>query len=100
MEYTEEQKAQIRTLFATRRRRQLLVSLPLVAMIVGFVFLENGKAGTILGFPASMILPGFLAVMGGAILFSLHNWRCPGCNKYLGKQRSPKFCSKCGVALQ
>jgi len=33
-------------------------------------------------------------------VFSLYNWRCPACNKYLGKQRSPKYCSKCGVALQ
>jgi len=100
MEHTEGQKAQIRALFAIRRRRQLLLSLPLFALIMGFAFLENGNTGSILGIPASMIVPGFLVIVVGAILFSLYNWRCPACNKYLGKQRSPQYCSKCGVALQ
>jgi hypothetical protein len=100
MEYTEGQKAEIRTLFAVRRRRQLLISLPLIALFMGFAFLENGNPGAILGIPASMVFPGFLAIIAGAIVFSLYNWRCPACNRYLGKQRSPKFCNKCGVALQ
>ena len=100
MEHTEEQKAQVRTLFAIRRRRQLLLSLPLFVLIMGFAFLENGETGAIFGIPASMTIPGILAVVVGAILFSLYNWRCPACNKYLGKQRSPQYCSKCGVALQ
>jgi len=100
MEYTEGQKTEIRTLFAVRRRRQLLISLPLIALIMGFAFLENGNREAILGIPATMVFPGFLAMIAGAIVFSLYNWRCPACNKYLGKQRSPKFCGKCGVALQ
>ncbi len=100
MEYTEGQKAEIRARFAVRRRRQLLVSIPLIALIVGFAFLEDGRTGAIPGIPASVMLPGFLVLIAGAILFSLHNWRCPACNRYLGKHRSPKYCSKCGVALQ
>lgn len=100
MEYTEGQKAEIRTLFAAKRRRQILVSLPLIVLIVGFAFLEKGASGAILGIPASMAFPGFLAMVAGAIVFSLYNWRCPACNRYLGKQRNPKFCSKCGAALQ
>jgi hypothetical protein len=100
VEYTEGQKAEIRTLFAARRRRQLLISLPLIVLIMGFAFLENGNRGAILGIPATMVFPGFLAMIAGAIVFSLYNWRCPACNRYLGKQRNPKFCNKCGVALQ
>jgi len=100
MQYTDRQQMEIRALFALRRRRQLLISLPLIALIVGFVFLEKGNTGTFLGIPATMVFPGFLAMVAGAFVFSLYNWRCPACNKYLGKQRSPKYCSKCGVALQ
>ena len=48
----------------------------------------------------SRFLIYFIAALQRAILFSLYNWRCPACSKYLGKQRSPKYCSKCGVALQ
>ena len=100
MERTEGQKAEIRALFAIKRRRQLLISLPLIALIAGFAFLGNRNPGELLGIPATMVFPGFLAVIAGAIVFSLYNWRCPACNKYLGKQRSPQYCSKCGVALQ
>ncbi|MGA7104571.1 MAG: hypothetical protein WBX49_04420 [Candidatus Deferrimicrobiaceae bacterium] len=100
MEHTEGQKAEIRTLFALRRRRQFLISLPLIALIMGFAFLENGNPGAYLGIPPSIVFPGFLAIIAGAILFSLYNWRCPACSNYLGKQRSPKYCSKCGAALQ
>ncbi|MGB3095290.1 MAG: hypothetical protein WBB46_00970 [Candidatus Deferrimicrobiaceae bacterium] len=100
MQYTEGQKAEIRALFAVKRRRQHLISLPLIALIMGFAFLENGNARAILGIPASMVLPGFLSILAGAIVVSLYNWRCPACKRYLGKQRNPKFCSKCGVALQ
>jgi len=100
MENTEGQKTEIQTLFALRRRRQLLISLPLIALIMGFVFLENDNPGALFGIPPSIVFPGFLAIIAGAVVFSLYNWRCPACNKYLGKQRSPKYCSKCGVALQ
>ncbi len=100
MHYTDRQQAEIRTLFALRRRRQLLISLPLIALIMGIAFLENSNTGAFLGIPPSIVFPGFLAMIAGAIVFSLYNWRCPACNKYLGKQRSPKYCSKCGVELQ
>ena len=75
MEHTEGQKAQIRALFAIRRRRQLLLSLPLFALIMGFAFLENGNTGAILGIPASMILPVFLAIVVGAVLFFVEEVR-------------------------
>ena len=41
-----------------------------------------------------------VVLVAGALIFSFRNWRCPACNRYLGKQYSPKFCSKCGVVLQ
>jgi len=100
MEYTEGQKAEIRAQFVARRRRQLLISLPLIALVIGIAFLERGKQGAVFGIPASILFPGFLVLIAGAIAFSLYNWRCPACNRYLGKQRSPKYCSRCGVELQ
>lgn len=100
MDYTEGQKATIRAQFVARRRRQLLVSFPLIALIMAAVFLERGKHDALFGIPPSIILPGFLALVAGAIVFSLYNWRCPACNRYLGKQRNPKYCSRCGVELR
>lgn len=100
MEYTQEQKVAIRTRFIARRRRQILVSFPLIALVIGAAFLEQAGHGAMFGIPPSVVLPGFLALIAGAVVFSLYNWRCPACNRYLGKQRNPKYCSRCGVELQ
>jgi len=40
------------------------------------------------------------AVSIGGLLASIINWRCPACNKYLGRSMDPKVCRKCGVKLQ
>jgi predicted RNA-binding Zn-ribbon protein involved in translation (DUF1610 family) len=34
------------------------------------------------------------------LVFSLRNWRCPACNKYLGKGTLPHYCPNCGVELR
>ncbi len=39
-----------------------------------------------------------MAYVLGAETFSLANWRCPACGKYLPESWI-KFCSKCGVPL-
>ncbi len=101
MEYTQGQKASFKQEFAARRRRQLILAVPLVAVAIGLAMLgdeRNGRA--VLGMPAAVVAPAFLLLVGGAIVFSFLNWRCPACDKYLGKGISPRFCPKCGVALQ
>ena len=100
MEYTEEQKARIRADFAARRRRQFAISVPIFVLVMGMAFLGKGTQGRIFGIPACVGLPAALILVVGAIAFSLIHWRCPACNRYLGKQLSPKYCSRCGVTLQ
>ena len=101
MEYTEEQKATFKQQFAERRKRQIILAIPLVALVVGFaVFADERSPAALPGIPASMVAPVFFAVVVGALIFSFRNWRCPACDKYLGKGVSPRFCPKCGVALQ
>jgi hypothetical protein len=101
MEYTEEQKAAFKQQFAASRKRQIILAVPLVVLFVGFAVLNDERnGGNLLGMPVAVIVPGFLVLVGGAVVFSLKNWRCPACNRYLGKGISPRFCPKCGVALQ
>ena len=101
MEYTEGQKASFRQEFAARRKRQLILAVPLVAVFVGYAVLADQRnGGGVLGMPVAVIAPALLLLMGGAIVFSLRNWRCPACDKYLSRGMSPRFCRKCGVALQ
>jgi protein-S-isoprenylcysteine O-methyltransferase Ste14 len=104
MQYTEQQLAESKAEFAKRRKRQLLATIPIVAVFVVAMVLRGGGDVSFLGIPASVVargvVGGMFALVLGSIAFSLWNWRCPGCNRYLGKGISPSFCSKCGVPLQ
>ena len=97
MQHTEGQKAGFKKQFAIRRRKQILLAIPLVAVVVLLVFSEGKDA--VLGVPLAVVGPAAVVLILGGLGFSLYNWRCPACNKYLGKAISPKFCAKCGVEL-
>jgi hypothetical protein len=98
MEYTDGQKASFKQEFAARRKRQLILAVPLLAVFIGFAVLADERNGGLV--PTAVVAPAFLLLVGGAFVFSFRNWRCPACDKYLGKGISPRFCPKCGVALQ
>jgi len=101
MDYTEDQKARLRSEFAVRRRRQLFLSIPLaVFMIVILIMLDDKSKAPILGLPPSVVVVVFAVVMIAGIGFSLVNWRCPACRRYLGKHINPSFCHRCGAPLR
>ncbi|MGL5676431.1 MAG: hypothetical protein ACRDDX_08450 [Cellulosilyticaceae bacterium] len=43
---------------------------------------------------------GPFVLIGMLVVFTLINWRCPHCNKYLGKGRSPKYCPRCEIRFK
>jgi hypothetical protein len=99
MEYTPAQKEQIQRDYGARRQRQLMMTLPLGLVILALIFTDDNPGGSIMGIRADV----FTALMVGLILIialvSFRNWRCPGCNKYLGRAFNPNFCQRCGVQL-
>lgn len=100
MEYSELQKHEFKSQFVARRRRQLIIAAPLVLIVILLVT-ANEEAGLVLGsIPILVFAPVALVAIIAGIIFSLINWRCPACNKYLGKTINPAFCSKCGTALR
>lgn len=98
-QYTEQQQVEIKTEFATRRRRQILTAVPSLAVLVALA-LQGDSGATLLGLGPDVWPFVAAAVIVGAVAFSLVNWRCPACHKYLGKSINPAFCSKCGVPLR
>lgn len=100
MQYLEQQLADFKAEFAKRRKRQLLVSLPVVAAILIFAVVSQNARVSLLGLPPALVGGIAFAVVLGTLVFSLWNWRCPACNRYLGKGISPSFCPKCGVPLR
>jgi hypothetical protein len=75
-QYTESEKAQFKELYATRRRNQLMMSIPLVVVIIGVVLTEDRAGGTILGLPRDVAGPIFLAIVAAGLFYSFRNWRC------------------------
>jgi len=101
VEYTDDQKAAFRVEFALRRKRQLFVSIPLIVVMLGLMtVLDEKRKAPVLGLSPSVVVAVFAVLMGGALVFSLLNWRCPACGRYLGKHISPSFCHRCGVPLR
>jgi hypothetical protein len=99
--YTEEQKAAFRTEYAARRKKQLFISIPLAVFMIGVLLVLDEKAkGPIFGVSPSIVVAVLAAVMVAGVVFSLLNWRCPACRRYLGKHINPSFCHRCGVPLR
>lgn len=99
MEYTDEQKEQFRREFAEKRRRQIMLAIPLVPIALLFVLSDDRHGTPLIHLPSAVIILGFIVIVG-ALAFSFKNWRCPGCGKYLGRTLGPRHCPKCGIALR
>lgn len=100
MDSKEGQDSGIRKSFAARRRRQLMLSAPMFLLMFGVIFLEKKGQDALFGVEVDSLVIFLFLTIAAAIVFSLWNWRCPACRGYLGKQISPRFCSRCGVELQ
>ena len=98
MQYTQEQQEEFKRQFSTRRRRQIFLAVPIVVLAVCVRIFSEQIQKT--GIPDAVWITVFLVLVLGAILFSFRNWRCPACDRYLGRSIGPSFCPKCGVALQ
>ena len=93
-------KSEIKRRYAIRRRRQFVVAIPLVMVLV-IILIWSRVTGTeeTDWLPPAIWRSIALLVLLWLIGFSLFNWRCPRCNAYLGKF-SFKHCSNCGVELR
>jgi hypothetical protein len=91
---------QIKEEFAVRRKRQLLLLIP-VAFFFGFAILVGGGFVHV---PVDLNLAttkiAFFLVVAACVGFSWWNWRCPACKGYLGRGIEPRHCRNCGVELR
>ena len=84
--------------FKKKRTRQIMAVAPFILAFLALLSVEGNPTG-IFGLPPNIVLTISFALIISALIFSFLNWRCPSCNKYLGKAINPKFCAKCGVQL-
>ncbi|HEV7764479.1 MAG TPA: hypothetical protein VGQ76_05720 [Thermoanaerobaculia bacterium] len=92
-------ESDLRQDFARRRTRQWLLVIPMVLAIIAIRAADTGE-DFVYGLPSGVVIGIGFALLIGGIIFSLINWRCPACSKYLGKAINPTFCGKCGFKLK
>jgi len=98
--YTDEEQAEFKRLFVVRRRRRRLVVLSFLAVVLTVLVLRVRGVEEVLGVPSwrwGLYVFGYGVLV---VLFTLVNWRCPACNRSLGRYGNPRFCFRCGVPLQ
>ena len=86
--------------FKRRRKAQWLMTGPLILSILGLFWFQEHPRQLPSWLTGSGLAGTMVAVVICAVIFSLQNWRCPACHRYLGKVINPKFCSGCGAQLQ
>ena len=97
MPHSDEEIRRFKIEFAQKRRNQLLATIPLIAVLLIMVVSPSSLAS--LGLTKDTLHWGFILYILGVLGFSLTNWRCPACGRYLGRSFWIKFCPKCGVPL-
>ena len=85
--------------FKKKRTRQIMAVGPIILAFIALLSVESNPTG-IFGLPPNIVLGLSFALIISVLIFSLFNWRCPSCNKYLGQAMNPKFCSRCGIQLR
>ena len=100
MQYVEQQLSEFKADFAKRRKRQILGLIPVFAIFLLAIVLDKKPETALFDVPSEDVLGAAFVVVAGFVAFTLWNWRCPACHRYLGKGTSPAFCSKCGVPLR
>lgn len=100
MPYTPQQEIEFKQTFARRRRLQWVVTIPFAVALFSTLILSQRNGEAPFGLPPAVLLPTCVVAAGAMFAFSLRNWRCPACNRYLGREASPKYCSRCGAALR
>jgi hypothetical protein len=93
-------EGELREEFTRRRRRQWLVVVPVIAAMLAFHWIDEIPDTALGGLSQTILLLAALGTVLAALAFSLYNWRCPACSKYLGRTINPKHCGNCGFRLQ
>ncbi|QZY55752.1 hypothetical protein [Crassaminicella profunda] len=94
--------------FKKIKRRQLLISIPYIILILAFIVVRiffpellsfNPFKEGYMGISGGVLTRLFAGFIISYVIFSKSFWKCPSCHRYLGRG-TPKCCPNCGIRLQ
>jgi len=85
--------------FRLRQSRQFL-AMALILFLLLFLVLIYKRTDIFGEFSKDNIVVSQIILIAVFIGFSVFNWRCPSCNKYLGCDINRRICNKCGIKLR
>jgi hypothetical protein len=95
----KKENNQIMRDFRLRLNRQHL-AMALTMFLLLFLVLVYKRSDIFGEFSKNSIVASQIILIAVFIGFSVINWRCPSCNKYLGSDINKRICKKCGIRLQ
>lgn len=96
---TQQEQEEVCSKFKKRKKLQYMLVIPFAIWILPLIITR--RWGTIpFWLSEDIVMPISVVILIVGLILSWINWRCPYCNKYLGKQINPAFCQKCGVKLR
>ena len=93
-------KESIQATFKVRRTRQIIISLLALACVVVMLYVNANPNEALWGLSSLQVVIFALVAVVGLLAASFWNWRCPNCNKYLGRGWNPKQCPNCKTELR
>ena len=89
---------QITREFSLRQGRQILAIA--IALFLVILLAVATKRNDLFGeYSKDTLVAAQLVVITAFIAFTAFNWRCPSCNKYLGKDINKRGCRHCKTGL-
>ena len=86
--------------YASIRKRQIVVTLPVWIFTMAAFMFQDSESGYLLGVTPFVWGPAVVVVFGAFVYWTVKNWRCPSCVKYLGRGMNPRHCPNCGQQLR
>lgn len=86
--------------FSRRRRKQRIMAIPFLLVVFTFILEADAGQPFIMGIPGHIAIAACIVIICALAIFSLLNWRCPACKKFIKLPVAPKKCAKCGVPLK
>lgn len=96
---SKKSNEEIIAIFEKKRKRMIRLDIPTVLFFIGAVYTRFFNHDGVFGIPSRTIFLVCISIILSNIIFSMFTWRCPSCNRFLGRAWSPNFCSRCGARL-